>query len=132
MKAIYKIFIISICTALCDIPYLYYNGGKFKNMISMIQNKEFNLRLIYLPPIYIMIGTLIYMGLFYDNNKYSNMEFILRAFLIGMCTYGIYDFTNYATISGWDFNFMFMDMLWGGLLFTIVSLISKQIFKKII
>ncbi len=37
------------------------------------------------------------------------------AFLLGLLTYGIYNFTNYATIKRWTLSTVIADTLWGGI-----------------
>jgi uncharacterized membrane protein len=43
-----------------------------------------------------------------------------EAFLLGLCVYAVYDFTNYATFEKYHFGFGVIDSLWGGILFTLV------------
>lgn len=49
--------------------------------------------------------------------------------LLGAIIYGVYDFTNYATIANWPLKFLFVDWAWGtvsgGLVATIVYSIVK-------
>jgi len=40
-----------------------------------------------------------------------------EAFLLGLCVYGIYDTTNYATLYKWNLNFACIDTIWGGVIF---------------
>jgi uncharacterized membrane protein len=43
-----------------------------------------------------------------------------EAFLLGLCVYAVYDFTNLATLVNYDWRFAVADSLWGGVLFMIV------------
>mgnify|MGYP003682002943 CR=1 FL=1 len=129
MKTIYKILCISLIALLLDIPYLIYFKDIFMNMIYRVQGgQSFNFRFIYLIPIYILIGIAIYITIF-SGHEYNTKEIIKRAFVMGACIYGIYNLTNYTTLTNWDFNFIFQDSIWGGLLFTMASLISNKLFK---
>ncbi len=38
---------------------------------------------------------------------------VMRAALLGACTYGTYDLTNMATIRDWPWHLTVVDMLWG-------------------
>jgi len=49
----------------------------------------------------------------------------LQATLFGLVTHGIYELTNYATISGWRPEFVVLDTLWGGILYTILFYFLK-------
>lgn len=40
-----------------------------------------------------------------------------EAFLLGLCVYGVYDSTNYATLERWDLKVATLDTMWGGILF---------------
>ena len=136
MKVIYKILCISILALLLDIPYLIYTKDTFMDMIYRVQGgQSFNFRFIYLIPIYILIGIVIYYYVFSGlkvDKEYNTNELIIRAFLIGVCIYGIYNLTNYTLLTNWDFNFIFQDTLWGGILFTLTSLIANKIFINFI
>jgi len=44
----------------------------------------------------------------------------LEAFLMGSAVYGIYDFTNYTTLTNYDIRFAAADTTWGGILMTAV------------
>ena len=48
------------------------------------------------------------------------MPITADAFFIGLSTYAVYDFTNYATLAKYDISFAIADSLWGGVLFSIV------------
>ncbi len=81
----------------------------------------------------IMVYVLLALGLtFFVFPKITSigMAFVWGAFL-GLIIYGVYDFTNYATIANWPLKFLFVDWAWGtvsgGLVATIVYGISKVI-----
>lgn len=46
-----------------------------------------------------------------------------QPFLLGLCTYGIYDFTASTVFHQWNIPLAIMDTIWGGILFTIVAYI---------
>ena len=56
---------------------------------------------------------------------------IVDAFLMGFVINGIYELTNYALFKEWNLMTVFVDTLWGGVLFTLVHLIYFSIIKKI-
>jgi uncharacterized membrane protein len=51
----------------------------------------------------------------------------MDAFILGVCTYGVYNTTNYALINDYPLRVMFTDTLWGGLLFAITAFIYYKI-----
>ncbi len=50
----------------------------------------------------------------------------VNAFWLGLSTYAVYDFTNYALFSNYDWKFMLMDSLWGGILFALTYRLMKS------
>jgi uncharacterized membrane protein len=42
-------------------------------------------------------------------------------FVYGVVLYGVYDFTNYATLDRWPLKLTFADILWGGVLCSLVT-----------
>jgi len=48
---------------------------------------------------------------------------VMSAFVFGLITYGLYDFTNLATLANWTLGFTLMDVLWGGVLMAIVTVV---------
>jgi len=49
---------------------------------------------------------------------------LIRAALFGLITYATYDLTNLATIKDWPIIVTVVDMIWGTVLSTLVSLAS--------
>jgi len=43
------------------------------------------------------------------------------AFILGIVIYGIYETVNYAIIKDWTLSTVFMDTLWGGILFSVTT-----------
>lgn len=42
----------------------------------------------------------------------AKMIFLYGAFL-GLCVYGVYECTNYATLYNWPLSFLIVDIIWG-------------------
>ena len=56
---------------------------------------------------------------------------LLRAALFGLITYATYDLTNLATIKDWPVLVTVVDMIWGTVLSTTVSLVSLMVGRRI-
>jgi uncharacterized membrane protein len=54
---------------------------------------------------------------------------ILRAVLFGLITYATYDLTNLATIKDWPLTVTLVDLVWGMVLSTIVSVAGFYVAK---
>jgi len=50
----------------------------------------------------------------------------LDAFLLGLLIYGVYETTNKAIFSNWDWDMVIIDSLWGGILFLIVNTVYNE------
>jgi len=55
-----------------------------------------------------------------------NVIFLNGAFL-GLCMYGVYEFTNHATLAAWPLSFSCIDILWGMAWCGLASVISVWI-----
>jgi len=51
------------------------------------------------------------------------------AFLLGLVIYGVYETTNYALFKNWSILTVFIDTLWGGLLFALTTYIVNYLRK---
>ncbi len=117
MHFIIKIIIISILFIICDIPWLLFNKSWFVPMMSAIQGSKVSM---------ILWPTLI----IYPAMSFLLLQStsILHAATIGAATYAVYDFTNLATIKDYQLSFAIADTVWGGILFSIVKVITSYIF----
>lgn len=99
-------------------------GGKYAiRMTEKIQKEPVHFRYI--------SGFIVYLALAYLVLQTKTYK---QAFLYGLTTYMVYDFTNYALLKDYDLKFAIADSLWGGILFVIVHqfIISKKIDSSII
>ena len=107
---------IKILLYLLILDFLWI-GGIFKNyfspMIQKVQGSPMEARP--LPAIIAYVLLFILGAVFLP--KVAN---IYEAFLLGVCVYGVYDATNYATIKNWDPTIAVVDTLWGGILFSAI------------
>ena len=111
-----KLFLIALLMVLIDMPWLWYIGDKFRAMVEKIQGgRPMSTRLFAAIPVYLAMAWLL--------TRASDMK---EAFLIGACTYAVYDFTCMTIFQGYDMSTAVMDTLWGGILFGISYYLGKQ------
>ena len=60
----------------------------------------------------------------------ETMKFLFRAFIFGLVAYGTYNLTNMATVKGWSYIVVFVDMFWGGFLTAFSSYFGILIANK--
>ena len=112
-----KLIKVIIFTLLIDAIYLYFIGGTpFLAIVNKIQ-KPTPLKIKYSGAIlaYIFIVIIIYKFIIKENKT------PLDAFILGLCTYGIFDATNYTLFEDYSINVAIQDTLWGGTLFYLVT-----------
>lgn len=51
------------------------------------------------------------------------------AFLLGIVIYGVYETTNVALFTNWSWLTVFVDTLWGGILFGATTWVSNEVFR---
>lgn len=111
-----QIVSLAILLFLVDIPWLWYISGPFGETVKQIQGgKPMVSRMFFAIPVYFALAYLLTLA-----NDWK------QAFLIGLCTYVVYDFTNLATLQHYGFQLAVMDGLWGGTLFAITYYLAKR------
>ena len=117
-----KIALIILMFAILDSLYISMIGGWFNKMIQSIQNDEnmvFNMSAALIT--YLSMIVLLWYFIIRENKT------PWEAFLLGVCVYAVYDFTNKATIGKWTWSFSIMDSIWGGTLFGLTTLAVQTI-----
>ena len=97
-----------------DSVWLIGGSSLSSKMVQDIQGSPITIR--FLPAVIVYVA-LAYLVSIPKTSK--------EAFLLGLSTYAIYDFTNYAILKKYSLQFALMDTIWGGILMTIVWNIVK-------
>lgn len=105
----YKFFATIGLMLLVDSFWLFTGGQYSVKMHQVIQGSPVNFR--YLGAV------LVYPAMAY---LFSLAKSPNEAFRIGLATYAVYDFTNYALLKDYDWKFGIADTVWGGVLFWLV------------
>ncbi len=58
-------------------------------------------------------------------------QVLISGIFLGLVAYGTYDLTSYAVMKDWPLSITIIDLIWGGSLTGIVSVISYFIARKI-
>jgi uncharacterized membrane protein len=114
------IFKIGVVILLLDFLYISLIYNKFNNLITDIQGSPIKLNMYSAILCYSCIIFMLYY--FIINEKKS----VVDAVILGLCTYGIYEFTNMSIINKWDINIALTDTLWGGLLYGLTTYIISN------
>ncbi len=117
MLTIIKIIFIVL---LLDSIYLNLISNYFMDLVKDIQGSKLEINIYGAILCYICIVFMIYHFIIKENKSVTD------AFLLGFCTYGIYEFTNMAIFNKWNSYIIYVDIIWGGLLYALTTYIIKN------
>jgi uncharacterized membrane protein len=120
----FYIIITAIVLVLIDSVYLSLIGKYFQNQIKKVQGSPMKINYLGVAICYLFLV----IGLYYFIIKPHKS--IQDAFLFGLVVYGVYETTNYALLSNWSIFTVFIDTIWGGMLFALTTGIINKL-KKI-
>lgn len=109
----------AILLLVLDLPWLFVTNQWIGSMIHSIQKRHMELRIAPAIIVYLALGFLL-----------TRARSLRDAFLLGLATYAVYDFTNYATLQNYRLEFAIADSLWGGVLMAAAWFISKRFFSR--
>lgn len=123
MKIILLSALVFIVFIILDLLWFKIMGNFLKNEIASIarltENREWNVRIFPAMLVYVCMTAAIFVFITPIASSTAN-AFLLGA-LFGLISYGIYDFTNLATLSAWTVRFAMVDIAWGTFLCGAVS-----------
>jgi uncharacterized membrane protein len=107
-----------------DSIYLTLMGNYFKKQIQSVQGSELKMNLLGAAICYVFLIFGINYFIIKPNKSVND------AFLLGIVIYGVYETTNYALLKNWSVLTVFLDTLWGGILFAVTTYIVN-LFRKL-
>jgi len=116
------IFLSSLILLFLDYIYLSSHTKYFQSVFKSIQNSKLNIKYSGVILCYLILVFFINYFILEDNKKT-----IKDSFFFGMCIYGVYEMTNYATIDKWPIYMVFADTIWGGILFSLTVYLTRKI-----
>tara|TARA_B110000037_G_C17114432_1_gene503180 strand:+ start:639 stop:1028 length:390 start_codon:yes stop_codon:yes gene_type:complete len=118
----YKKILLSILViTLLDVIFLSIMSKQFSRIVKKIQNVP--LKLNY----YSVITCYMLMILGYNYFILLENKGVIDSFIFGIVIYGIYETTTMSIFKDWDFKIAIIDTIWGGLLFSLTTLIINNI-----
>jgi uncharacterized membrane protein len=107
-----------------DSIYLTLTGNYFKKQIQNVQGSELKINFL--------SAAICYVFLIFGINYFiiKPRKSVNEAFLLGIVIYGVYETTNYALLKNWSILTVFLDTLWGGILFALTTYIVN-LFRKL-
>jgi uncharacterized membrane protein len=120
----FYILITAIILTLIDFIYLNVMNGYFQNQIKKVQGTPLKVNYLGVAICYIFLIIGLYYFIIKPHKSPSD------AFLFGLVVYGVYETTNYSLLTNWSIFTVFIDTLWGGVLFALTTMIVNKL-KKI-
>lgn len=125
-----KTYLISLLVLFpIDVVWLTLTKKIYDNWLSPFQ-RVLNVPAAILVYLFIPFG-LVYLVISKHIGESPNIKIIMDAFVYGVCSYSVYDLTNLATLKGWSVPMVITDIIWGGVLCSLVTLFSLVILQKI-
>lgn len=113
---------MSIIFVLVDAVVLSILKEQWNNVIKGIQNKRLtvNYKYAFFTYVFLVFGLYYFV---YRHIKINTWKYdaIVKAFIFGVVTYGIFDLTNLSIFDDYNLSLALIDILWGGVLSAIVS-----------
>jgi uncharacterized membrane protein len=121
----FKLFLIlASIIFLIDSVYIFLFKEYFSRLFGNVQKSPLNIRWSGFISTYLFMAAVIYYFGFVVNMTSLDM------FILGLSIYGIYELTNYSTLSRWDLKMVILDTLWGGILFYLTHRITSSMLKN--
>ena len=97
----------------------------YNPQFEAINGKKFKVRIW--AGLLVWIFLAIACSMLVQYSDLDNVGLFLYGMFVGFIIYGVYNFTNYATIQKYSIKTVAADTLWGTLVFAVVSIICNQI-----
>ena len=98
-----------------------YHARFFQN----VQGTNLTVRWIPASLVYILIPFALYT--FAIQPSMTRNEAAQKGALLGLCMYGLYDLTNYATLQRWTLEMTIVDIVWGVFVCTVASAVGFSV-----
>ena len=118
---IVAIIYITLILLFFDYFYLSLIKKTFNKMFLKIQNKGITVKY----PFFIITYIFIALGIYHFTIK-RNMS-LTDSFLLGLFVYGVYELVNYTTFDNWLLPIVLIDSIWGGILFSLTTFITRKL-----
>ncbi len=123
----FALLYIVLFVLLIDAIYLSLFGGVWKDTVQHIQKKPLRMNPVATFLAYICLCLGIYVFVWYPFHHTSIACISTFAFLWGILSYGLFNFTNAAIFAHYPVRVIVQDTLWGGILATIVIFLTKRL-----
>lgn len=104
-----------------------FMGKQYQEFIPRIQGSNLKVNPAYTILSYALMITGLVIFVLPNISKENALQDSLKyGFTFGIVLYGVYDFTAAAVLTEWDIKTALLDILWGGIVFTVSSFIGTK------
>jgi uncharacterized membrane protein len=121
----YKLLLTAIVFVIVDGIFLSMMKPYFENQVKLVQGSgiKVNITATILCYVFLIFG--IYYFIIQPNKSVQD------AFLFGIVVYAVYETTSRALLTKWKWSTVFIDTLWGGILFALTTWVMKKMVKLV-
>lgn len=124
-----KTYLISLLVLFpIDVVWLTLTKKIYDGWLSPFE-RVLNIPAAVLVYLFIPFG-LVYLVISKNIGEAPNLRILTEAFVYGVCSYSVYDLTNLATLKNWSVPMVVTDIIWGGVLCTMVTFLTLFIANK--
>jgi len=118
-----QLFFILLLILLLDFVYISFFRNDFVNLFKNVQKSPLKINKFGFVITYMLLTFTVYYFGFVKQFTSKDM------FILGVCVYGVYEFTNLTTFKNWKMKMTLLDTLWGGILFCLTHTITRMTLK---
>ena len=123
MYALTQIGIITVVILAMDACWLTATAPGTRKLFAALQGQPLTIR--WLPAVAVYALMIVAVWFFAVEPAKDWLEAGGRGAALGFAMYGLYDLTNYATLTKYTAEFAFTDMIWGTVLFATAAAAAK-------
>tara|TARA_E500000178_G_scaffold306339_1_gene318425 strand:+ start:5623 stop:5985 length:363 start_codon:yes stop_codon:yes gene_type:complete len=98
----------------------FYMAAQYMKLVPKVQGSKLVTNIPYAIGAYSLMVVLMVNVVLKYNLSY------IDTFIFGFCVYGVYDLTCGAIFQNWDLKLAILDMIWGGIVYTMAHYLAKQ------
>lgn len=118
-----KHFIITLVLLIAiDFFYLKLTANDLQRTIKGISGEDVTKRYYSAILVYIFLA----LGITFLLKPKNRKDALIQGAVFGLVVYGVFDFTTHFMFKGWDFNTTAKDVVWGTVLCSAVTVLSKN------
>jgi uncharacterized membrane protein len=110
-----KLIISSIILLALDSIFIYFMSKTFTSQVFDVQRSPLRINIL---------GAILCYGFLIFGLNYFILQkrrSVFEAFLLGFVIYGVYETTSLSLLRNWHLTTVFIDTLWGGILFGLTT-----------